>query len=487
MKQIKMKWFKRGIASLLLGAICLVNPMQAAAESTSNFCYDTETGTYFTAPVAYEVDRVIYAADLSGVDSLNGIASMFVKGDYIYVATNQSIIIMDQDYHVKHILSTYTDLNGNEAKISGVDGIFVTDDGDLYVCEPKNGRILIFDKHFELVKNYGQPEALDITLSYQPSQVVVDSLNRMYVIANNIYEGILEIDSNNVFQRYFGETSVDYTALDLLWREMATEEQKAKQALWLPTEYSSMAMSGTGFIYACISYKEEDEPIRLLNVKGTNILAYNDEFDLYPSGDIFYSIAGKGTTGASTLTYIDCNQYGMYTVLDSTRNRIFTYDQTGNLLFVFGGNGDKEGCFRTPVSIRFVGDDIIVADKMSESITVMTPTQYGQKIIDATKLDYIGEEEQAVPIWEEVLTMNPNLELAYDAIGKAALRNKDYDKAETYFKLANNRTYYSKAYAKTRDVVIKEYITEVVVGLAIIIIASNVFKIVRKKKKGLVS
>ena len=101
----------------------------------------------------------------------------------------------------------------------------------------------------------------------------------MYVIANNIYEGILEIDSNNVFQRYFGETSVDYTALDLLWRELATEEQKAKQALWLPTEYSSMAMSGTGFIYACISYKEEDEPIRLLNVKGTNILAYNEEFE----------------------------------------------------------------------------------------------------------------------------------------------------------------------------------------------------------------
>ena len=124
---------------------------------------------------------------------------------------------------------------------------------------------------------------------------------------------------------------------------------------------------------------------------------------------------------------------------------------------------------------------------MSESITVMKPTQYGQKIIDATKLDYIGEEEQAVPIWEEVLEMNPNLELAYDAIGKAALRNKDYDKAEAYFKLANNRTYYSKAYAKTRDVVIKEYITEVIIGLAVVIIAWNVFKIVRKKKKGLVS
>lgn len=489
MKQIKMKWFKRGFASLLLGAICLTTPMQVMAESSSNYCFDTETGKYFTAPVAYEVDQVIYAKDLEGIDSLKGIASTFVKGDFIYVATGQSIIILNLDYQVEKVLSEYTDLEGNTTKVSGVEGIFVTDDGLLYVCEPTNGRILVFNDDLELVKNFGQPDGLELEkVSYQPKQVVVDSLNRMYIIANNIYEGILEVDSNNKFQRYFGETSVAYSALDLLWRQLATEEQKAKQALWLPTEYSSMAMSKTGFIYTSISFTEEATPIRLLNVHGTNILAYNEEFDLYPKGDIVYSIGGSGTIGPSSLTYIDCNDYGMYIVLDSMRNRIFTYDENGNLLFVFGGQGDKEGCFRYPVSVRFVGDDIIVADKMSESITVMTPTLYGQKIIDATKLDYMGEETQAIEYWSEIIKMNPNLELAYDALGKAALRNKDYDTAEKYFKLANNRTYYSKAYSKTRDVVIEENITWVVTVAAVVIVGWNVFKHVKKKtKKGLVS
>ncbi len=489
MKQIKMKWFKRGFASLLLGAICLTTPMQVMAESSSNYCYDTETKKYFTAPVAYEVDQVIYAKDLDGVDSLNGIASTFVKGDYIYVATGKSIIILDSDYRVEKILSEYTDLQGNTAKINGVDGIFVTDDGLLYVCEPNNGRILIFNSDLELVQNYGQPTGLELeNVSYQPKQVVVDSLDRMYIIANNIYEGILEVDSTNQFQRYFGETSVSYSAMDLLFRQLATEEQKAKQTLWLPTEYSSMAMGKTGFIYTSISFTEEETPIRLLNVHGTNILAYNEEFKLYPKGDIVYSLGGAGTVGPSSLTYIDCNDYGMYTVLDAMRNRVFTYDENGNLLFVFGGKGDKEGCFRYPVSVRFVGDDIIVADKMSESITVMTPTSYGQKIIDATKLDYMGEETQAIAYWEEILKMNPNLELAYDALGKAALRNKDYDTAEKYFKLANNRTYYSKAYAKTRDVVIEENITWVVAVVAVLIVGSNVLKQVKKRtKKGLVS
>ena len=118
----------------------------------------------------------------------------------------------------------------------------------------------------------------------------------------------------------------------------------------------------------------------------------------------------------------------------------------------------------------------------------MTPTLYGQKIIDATKLDYMGEETQAIAYWEEILEMNPNLELAYDALGKAALRNKDYDTAEKYFKFANNRTYYSKAYSKTRADIIEENITWVVIVVVVLIVGSNVFKQVKKRtKKGLVS
>lgn len=484
MKLSKMKWVKQAAASLLLAATCVaLSPSQAFAESSSNYCYSTATKEYYAAPVAYEVDQVIYAEDLRGVDSLNGIAGMFVKGEYIYIAASDKIIVTDSDFNVKKVLSEYTDLDGNTAVITTPQGLFVTDEGDLYVCEPNNGRVLRFDSSYELTDVYGQPDGLDIDVKYQPSEIVVDSLHRMYIIAKNLFEGILEIDSSNHFQRYFGETTVNFSALDLLWRQLATEEQKAKQSLWLPTEYTSITISSNGFIYASVSSTDEEEPIKLLNVKGSNILAYDDEFSLYPSGDIVYSIAGKGTTGPSSLTYIDCNDYGMYTVLDNTRNRVFTYDDNGNMLFVFGGSGDKEGCFRSPVSLRFVGDNIIVADKLSESITVMKPTVYGQTIIDATKLDSQGERNEAVKLWNQVIEMNPHLELAYDALGKAALRDKNYDTAAAYFKQANSRVYYSKAYAQMRDTAIKENFTAAVVVIVVLIVVYNGIKVVLKKRK----
>ncbi len=484
MRRSNMTWIKKAAASLLLAATCVtLSPSQVSAESSSNYCYSSATKEYYAAPIAYEVDQVVYAENLDGVDSLNGISGMFVKNEHIYISTSSQIIVTDLDFEVEEVLSEYTDLDGNSASIRNPQGIFVTDDGHLYVCEPDNGRVLRFDEDYELTDVYGQPEGLEIEVKYQPSEIVVDSLDRMYIIAKNLFEGILEVNSDNEFQRYFGETTVNFSALDLLWRQLATEEQKAKQSLWLPTEYTSMTISDNGFIYASVSSTEEEEPIKLLNVKGSNILAYNEEFSLYPSGDIVYSIAGKGTTGPSSLIYIDCNEYGMYTVLDSVRNRIFTYDDNGNLLFVFGGSGDREGCFRSPVSIRFVGDNIIVADKLSESITVMKPTIYGQTIIDATKLDSEGERNEAVKLWNQVIEMNPHLELAYDALGKAALRDKNYETAASYFKEANSRVYYSKAYAMMRDTMIKENFTAAVVVIVALIVVYKGTKIVLKKRK----
>lgn len=482
---MRLSKMKQAVASLLMTAICVLTPMQAFAESSSNYCYSTATKEYYNAPAAYEVERVLYADDLK-VDSLNGISGLFVTEDKIYITTKNAIIITNLNYKTVKVIDTYTNLDGEQESISSPQGIFVTDAGDIYVCEPGNGRVLRFNKIYKLTHVYGQPTGFDAEVTYAPSEIVVDSLDRMYIVAKNVYEGILEVNSNNEFQRYFGETNVSFSALDLLWRQLATEEQKAKQELWLPTEYSSITMTSAGFIYATATSEDETEPIKLLNVKGSNILAYDDEFDLYPSGDVVYSIVSDNftsTVGPSKISYIDCNDYGMYIALDKVRNRIFTYNETGDMLFVFGGKGDVDGCFNTPVSIRYIGDEILVADSNAESITVMTPTVYGQTIIDATKLDAQGERNEAVELWNKVIQMNPHLEVAYEALGKAALRDKNYESAATYFKKANSRVYYSKAYAQTRDAWLKANFTNIVVGAVVLIVAYNVIKVVIKKRK----
>lgn len=485
MRRLKTKRIWAGLLTAVM--IAVMAPSTALAESSSNYSYDTDAEMYYNAPVSYEVEEIVRAGDLEGVESLNGIDSLYVTDNAVYISTSTQIIITDLNFRVKHIIDEYTDLNGKTGKLSSPAGMFVKDDGTLYVCEPSAGHILVFDKNYKVIENFGTPEDYELSVAYSPNEIVVDSLNRMYVVANNVYEGILELNSENEFQRYYGETTVSFSALDLLWRQLATEEQLSKQSLWLPTGYSSMAISNKGFVYATISSSGEEKPIRMLNVNGTNILAYDDEFDLYPVGDIVYSIAGS-VAGPSMLISVDVNDYGMYTVLDSVRNRVFTYDDSGNMLFVFGGSGDKEGCFMYPVCIRLMGDKVLVADRSTESITVMSPTNYGQAIIDASKLDYTGDLDAAAEIWQKVLEMNPNYELAYRALGNVSQRNHDYDAAENFYKQANYRTGYSKAYAKTRDVSIRNNFGTVAVVAVILIAVIIVVKVLHKKKrKGTVS
>lgn len=479
------KKIKQCLLCLLAGLMVLATPFTVAAEGTANYIFGSG-GNYRKAPSAYEVEKVYHAADL-GVENLSELESMFVTDDSIYVATLNAILVLDYDFNVKHILSEYKDEDGNDAKITAPQGIFVTDEGKLYICEPNNGRVLIFDKNYKLLHSYGAPKGLDIAVSYKPSQIVVDSLDRMYIIASSVYEGILEVNADNQFQRYFGTTTVSISALDIFFRMIATESQLSKQALILPTEYSSMTINKKGFIYSTIRSTEVENPIRLLNVNGKDIMP-EDWQELHPMGDVGYAVTKRVTSesGPSILSYIDCNDYGMYMVLDRTRNRIFTYDDASNVLFVFGGSGDKDGCFRNPVSIRWLGESskVLVADKLNQSITVMKPTNYAAAIINAVRLESEGDREGAVVYWQKALEMNNNCSVAKDAIGRELYWEGRYEEAQEILGEIYRTDYYSMAFEKTREEIIRTYAPAAVAVLAVLIIAVKVIRRVRKGRKG---
>lgn len=477
------KKVKNCLLYLLTGLMVLAAPITASAEGSANYCFDNFAGNR-KAPVAYEVEKVYHASDIEGVENLDNLASMFVTDDSVYVSTANAILVLDYNFKLKHVLSEYKDENGNDAAISMPDGIFVTKDGILYVCEPDKGLVLVFDKNYKLLNSFGMPEGLDLAVAYKPSQIVVDSLNRMYIIATNVYEGILEVNSENKFQRYFGSTTVSISAWDIFFRMIASEEQLSRQALLLPTEYSSMTVNDKGFIYTTIRAKDVDTPIRLLNVNGTDIMPENWSGDS-PQGDVNYSMIGL-SSGPSSLTYIDCNEYGMYMVLDNVRNRIFTYDSASNVLFVFGGSGDKDGCFRNPVSIRWLGDSnkVLVADRLSQSITVMRPTNYASVIYEAVKLESEGEREKAVEYWQQALAMNNNCTVAKDAIGRELYWEGDYEGAQKMLKDIYRTDYYSMAFEKTREQVIRAYAPAAVAILVVLIVAIKVFRRIRRNRKG---
>ena len=68
--------------------------------------------------------------------------------------------------------------------------------------------------------------------------------------------------------------------------------------------------------------------VKKLNAKGRNILP-NKVF-----GD-------AGTD--SSLTAVTVDDSGFITVMDSGSGRLFQYDGEGNLLYIFGGRGERKG------------------------------------------------------------------------------------------------------------------------------------------------
>ncbi|AUS95807.1 hypothetical protein CDQ84_14050 [Clostridium thermosuccinogenes] len=439
------------------------------------------------APSPYNYVKSIYAEDI-GADSLYKANSMFVSEKYIYISSGNSIIITDHDFNRKHVIKSIDDGNGVQ-ELTDINGLFVTKDEELYACEPQKGRVLHFNSDWTLKRILGRPEGIVINenVAYQPLKIVVDSVGRMYIVANNVYEGLVELNVDGTFSRYFGVVEVNYTPIELFWRSLQTEAQRARSAEWLPVNFSNIAIDNDDFVYATVAASGEDEkePIRKLNAKGKNILRYPSSTGIYPQGDLHVNQYGQNIPkGKSLLTAVDINDYGVYAVLDSKRSRIFAYDDDGYMLYAIGESGTTEGRFKMPVDIKFLGDDkLLVLDRGNMSIEVLELNNYGRSIHNAVKYQAESDYRAAAEEWKKVIDYNPSFQYAYVGIGKALYRDGDHELAQKYFRLGQDVDYYSEAYKKTRQDFISDNFGTFVLVIAVLAVISMAVKMIRQQMR----
>ncbi len=187
--------------------------------------------------------------------------------------------------------------------------------------------------------------------------------------------------------------------------------------------------------------------------------------------------------GTSKIVDVVYRDKGIYSLLDSRRGRIFTYDHEGNLLYIFGGLGTQEGTFTTPAAIEAIGDSIIALDAAQGAILIFKATEYGTLINDAVGLRYDGDETLAVGMWEQVLHMDENNELANVGIGKAYLASGENKLAMTYLKRGMNRAYYSVAFKRYRNELLTANLNYILSGGVVLVIGFVVGKKIWKKRK----
>jgi len=416
---------------------------------------------------------------------LNAPDDVYVWKDKIYILDtgNDRIVILDKHYEFVKAIKDFQN-NGNQDRFNKPQGIFVTEEEHIYVADTGNQRIVQLTGTGDFIREIGPPKSDVIRkgLEYHPVKIAVDKAQRIYVIGRGIYDGIIEFDPDGVFTGYTGANKVKFKPIDYFWRILATKEQRAKMALFLPIEFNNLDLDEDGFIYTTNSEKNTTTPLQRLNPTGTDVIRKEGYHPIV--GDIQFPFRGE-LAGGTTFIDVNVNEYGMYSGLDLKRGRIFTYDEDGNLLYIFGKIGDQVGTFKTPSAIERVGEDIIVLDKGFNNLVVFKPTEFGRNVNEAVKNYHHGNDKESAEYWEKVLRLDANYEVAYVGIGKARLMEGKNKEAMAYFKNGNSKKYYSKAFKRYRQEMLRDYfgfIMSTIVLIPLLYIGYKLYRSFRRRR-----
>lgn len=433
--------------------------------------------------------------------TLSSPEDMVVYENEIYIVDSKtnSMIIVDasfnliQEYITFGLSTAYYDELVSQGVDSPVDltlnspfGIDVKDSG-IYIADTGNFRIIKLNHNFEVINVFSEiDDATFNEINFEPRKVTVDASERMYVVAKNVYEGIIELDSSGTFNRFTGVNPIRLNPIEIFQRSMMTEQQLAQLQLYLPTEYTNVSIDNKSFIYATSKPSENnaENAIQLINPKGVDVIKRNG---YHPAmGDIQYmqGMNNYVITGPSNLVDITTSNDGIYTVLDQKRSRLFTYDSEGNLLYINGDDGSQSDKFSEGVALAYLNSDLLVLDRKTRTVVVYRLTEFGLAVNQAIAYHAAGEFELASLIWEEVLILNTNYEVAYNGIGKYYLREGDFKTAMEYFNLGHDQYYYSKAFKGYRNEMIKANFGYIFGAVALIGVGLIVLKVKSTYKKG---
>ncbi len=484
---------KKKICCLLL-LLCLIPAGVLANDSLpyDSYNYDYWNNILYT-PAPYVPDGSIAGAGLlwegSPLGAFRSPQDLCVSPDgrlYIADTGNNRIVVLGSDLKtVSQVISGF-EADGQPQTFSSPTGVAVSQNHQLYVADSQNHRIVVLELDGSFVKYVQNPqsEVLDEGYIFTPLKVSVDYADRVYCVAQNMFQGIMVFTAEGDFTGFFGTISVKISLWEKFWRKFSTKEERSKQQLFIPTEFTGIDVDDEGFVYASNKDTEGIQAVRRLNPKGQDVIRKGMKENL--GGDLFFGTVGN-YSGPSQIVDVVYRDHGIYSLLDARRGRVFTYDHEGNLLYIFGGIGTQEGTFRLPAAIEQFGNRLLVLDSQQANVNIFSETEYGALINQAVSLRFNGDEAQAVPLWNEVLRLDENNELANAGIGKAYLSAGDNEKAMTYLRRGMNRAYYSVAFKRWRNEALRGniswFLTALIVLVVLIVLVRRVI-LPRRKERG---
>ncbi len=474
-------------ASILLMLGCL--PL-GAITPYATYTYSID-GYALMSPDAYVPDRKVdsqYMGLDTPIDDPRDLVVDANKNVYIADAANNRIVVLDRYYKLKFTIGEFINMNGVPDSLKAPSGVFVTDEY-IYIADTDNNRIVMCQLDGTYYKTIEEPDA-DVFPAgsiYKPVAIAVDAYGRIFVVSSTTYMGVIAINEDGVFQGFIGAQKVTVDALDILWRRFQTDEQRALSQQYVSTEFNNITIDENGFLYVTTSSipessqqasikskNSEYSPVKKLNTAGADIMKRNGFFN--PGGEVnVTNLSTAKITGASKIIDAAVGPEGTWSIIDEKRSKIFTYDEDGNLLFVFGDMGQQLGNILSVEAIAYLENDILVLDKNADSITVFRRTEYGDLLIDAIKNTNERNYDKTVDFWTEILKRNNNFDTAYIGIGKSLYRNAEYEESLEYYKAAYDTDNYSESFKEIRKAWISDWILLIPITVIVLVVLFVLF------------
>jgi tetratricopeptide (TPR) repeat protein len=453
---------------LIAVAVFMILPsVVSAATPYATYTYSAG-GQVLTSPAAYVPDTVVDAAYMGLNGTIDDPRDLLVGPDervYIVDAASASVKVLDRYYKFLFEIKSFTNEHGVPDTFLNPSGVFVNDKY-IYVCDTDNNRIVMFDLEGNYVKIVGKPVSnlFEEGSIYKPVACAVDDYGRIFVVSSTTYQGIIVLNDNGDFFGFIGAQKVAISALEIIWRNIQTEEQRAQSEEYVSTEFNNITIDGDNFIYVTTSSIAESDqqgainskskasdyaPVKKLNASGSDVMKRNGFYP--PSGEVrITNMSTASITGASKIIDAAVGPEGTWSIIDEKRSKVFTYDDNGNLLFTFGDKGTQTGNIDSIEAIAYQGSKILILDKTNDNIITFRRTEYGDLLLTALEHDNNRQYDATIEDWTEILKRNNNFDAAYIQIGKALYRQGEYEEAMEYYKSAYETENYSEAYKEVR-------------------------------------
>lgn len=505
---------------ILVAVLCLLMlvsiPVFAASAPYETYTYSMK-GDPMASPHAYVPERTVSNFDMGLSSPLTNPQDIFVGEDgLIYITDAPSgtdgvgrVIVLDNNFKYQFEITEFINQNGIRDKFSKPDGLFV-DSENIYVCDSDNQRIVVFDLvgNFDRMIEAPKADVMGEDTLFHPVAVSVDASGKLYVVSDQTYSGVFALEADGSFICFIGAQKAEVPLATRIRRiffpDVVAEE-------YITSAYNNITIDKDGFIWvttsdidtetlssAITSGDETYAPVKRLNNQGVDIMRRNGFF--IPAGEVSFkndaSSEATGANGPSKLIDVALGPNGMWSVIDSSRCRIYTYDSDGNMLFAFGDKGQQLGNLSSPTAIAYSGSSLLVLDSKLTSITVYKREPYGDIIDKALGFTAQRKYNDALTMWNEIYKNNTNFDAALVGIATNFFRDgatvdaatglNGYEASLEYFKAAGDTTGYSESFKAIRKLWVEKWVflLILIIVVACIVLSKFLGYVGKKNKEG---